>query len=317
MLRDFIDSIPLRKRLVDLLGVRDLLLGPRVPLAPETLWKREIPEGTIEKVRIQLEPGVTTCLYLCLPAGATAPQRPFLCLQGHSTGMHTSIAVEWSDETTPKPIAGDRDFAIGCLRRGIAAVCLEQRYMGENSTLDGRAPDCKHYAAIALLSGRTAIGERVFDVDRAIDYLATHPEFDLSQVGVMGNSGGGTTAMFAGPVLPRLTHVMPSCSFSSFHDSIGTIYHCICNYIPRLYDLGESADVLGLIAPRPLVIVNGREDGIFPLSAANKQFARLEAIYATAGAPGNVRHVVGPEGHRFYADLAWAEMLPLWRLADK
>lgn len=312
-LQAFIDSVPLRKDLVDHLGVRDLLLAPRVPLAPETLWKRDIPEGSIEKVRIQLEPGVATCLYVCLPAGATGPQRPFLCLQGHSTGMHTSIAVEWKDETQPKAIAGDRDFAIGCLRRGIAAVCLEQRYMGENSTREDRSPDCAHYASIALLSGRTAIGERVFDVDRAIDYLATRPDFDLSQVGVMGNSGGGTTSMFAGAVLPRLTHGMPSCSFSSFRDSIGTIHHCVCNYVPGLYDVGESADVLGLTAPRPLVIVNGREDAIFPLSAANEQFERLQAIYAAAGAPDNVRHVVGPEGHRFYADLAWAEMLPLWR----
>lgn len=312
-LRDFIDSIPLRKSLVDLLGVRDLLLGPRVPLAPETLWKRDIPEGSIEKVRIQLEPGVSTCLYVCLPAGAKGPQRPFICLQGHSTGMHTSIAVEWRDETVPKAIGGDRDFAIGCLRRGIAAVCLEQRYMGENSTRPDHTPDCAHYATICLLSGRTALGERVFDVDRAIDYLSTRPDFDLSQVGVMGNSGGGTTSMFAGAVLPRLTHVMPSCSFSSFRASIGTIHHCVCNYVPRLYELGESADVLGLIAPRPLVIVNGRLDDIFPLDAANEQFARLEAIYAAAGAVDRVRHVVGPEGHRFYVDPAWAEMLPLWR----
>ncbi len=313
MLRDFIDSSPLRKCLVDLLGNRDLLLGPRVPLAPETLWTREIPEGSIEKVRIQLEPGVSTCLYICVPAGAAAPQRPFLCLQGHSTGMHKSIAVDWRDETTPLDVAGDRDFALGGLRRGIAAVCLEQRYMGENSTLPDHTPDCRHYANICLLSGRTALGERVFDVDRAIDYLATRPDFDLSQVGVMGNSGGGTTSMFAGAVLPRLTHVMPSCSFSSFHASIGTIHHCICNYIPRLYELGESGDVLGLTAPRPLVIVNGREDAIFPLDAANEQFEHLKSIYAASGAPDAVRHVVGPEGHRFYADLAWAEMLPLWK----
>ena len=63
----------------------------------------------------------------------------------------------------------------------------------------------------ALMRGRTILGERVFDVDRTIDWMASRGGFDMTQIGIMGNSGGGTTSMFAGAVLPRLTHVMPSC----------------------------------------------------------------------------------------------------------
>lgn len=308
-----IDPVPLRRKLVDLLGIRDLLLGERIPLAPETLWHRDIDEGSIEKVRIHLQPGVSTCLYICLPRGAKPPYHPFLCVQGHSTGMHKSIGVDWRDETTPIENTGDRDFALGCLRRGVAAVCLEQRAMGENSAEPDHTPGCYLVAATALLEGRTLLGLRVFDADRALDYLATRPDFDLSRVGMMGNSGGGTTTMFAGAVLQRLTHLMPSCAFSSFHASIGAMRHCICNYIPGLYEFGEAADVMALAAPRALVIVNGATDPIFPLSAANEQFERLRAVYEAAGAGDRLRHVVGPEGHRFYADLAWEQMLPLWQ----
>lgn len=301
-----------RRELTDLLGITELMTAERCALAPRSLWKRDIGPGTVEKIVFQSEPGVENKLYLCLPHNVTPPYHAFLCLQGHSTGMHTSIAVDWHDETTPLTIEGDRDFAIGCMKRGIPAVCLEQRYMGENSTDPDHKPACYEPAMRALLRGRTALGERIFDVDRVIDYLASRGDFDLSKLGIMGNSGGGTTSMFAGAILPRLTHVMPSCSFSTFADSIGAMYHCSCNYIPGLLCYGESADVLGLIAPRPLVVVSGKEDSIFPIGPAKQQFARLQEIYTAAGAEQNCKHVYGDGGHRFYAVPAWNAMLPYW-----
>ncbi len=302
-----------RRELTDLLGIAELMTAERCALEPRSLWKRENEFGTIEKITVHSEPGVENRIYLCLPREVKPPYRAFICVQGHSTGMHTSIAVDWHDETTPIPIEGDRDFAIGCMKRGIPAVCLEQRYMGENSTDPDHKPACYEPAMCALLRGRTALGERVFDVDRVIDYLASRGDFDLSRIGIMGNSGGGTTSMFSGAILPRLTHVMPSCSFSSFAESIGAMHHCACNYIPGLLCYGESAEVLGLIAPRPLVVVNGRLDDIFPLAPAQRQFARLQEIYAAAGAKDNCKHVLGDGGHRFYAEPAWDAMLPFWR----
>lgn len=299
------------KNLKALLGIEELL-QQRPPLNPRSLWKRETELGTIEKIMFQTEEGIENRIYLCLPKGAKPPYRSFICMQGHSTGMHVSLGVEWKDEKTPYKVEGDRGFAIDCMKFGIAAICLEQRAMGENSTDPEHKPSCYEPAMRALLRGRTILGERVYDVDRVIDYLESRGDFDMTHLGVMGNSGGGTTSMFAGALLPRLTHVMPSCSFSSFAGSIGAMYHCSCNYIPGLYLYGESADVLGLTAPRDLVIVNGAQDNIFPLTDANREFARLEKIYEAAGAKGKCHHVVGPEGHRFYADPAWKVMLPLF-----
>ena len=87
--------------------------------------------------------------------------------------------------------------------------------------------------------------------------------------------------------------------------------HCTCNYIPNLLHFGEAADVLGLAAPRELVVISGAEDKIFPLGEARRQFARLERIYAAAGAPEKLRHVVGPEGHRYYAEAGFAALAEL------
>ncbi len=298
--------------LKQILGLTKLEKLERKPIVAKSIWRRVTELGTIEKMEFSPEEGEKACFYVCLPANASKPYKTFICLQGHSTGMHTSIAVKWSDEITPLDVAGDRDFALGCMRRGIAAFCLEQRYMGERSSdLKEHRPACQLPTLQNMMIGRTAIGDRVYDVDRLIDYLYTRDDIDRSKLGVMGNSGGGTTSMFAGAVLDRLTHVMPSCSFSSFRGSIGSMFHCACNFVPGLLEYGESADVVGLTAPKSLVIVSGREDNIFPIDEAKRQFKRLETIYAAAGATGKCVHAIGNEGHRFYAEEGWGAMLPM------
>ncbi len=298
--------------LKQLLGLDRLEKLERKPIVPESAWKRTTPLGTIEKLYFSPEEGEKAGIYVCLPENAKPPYKTFICLQGHSTGMHNSIAVEWEDESIPKEIEGDRDFALHCMRRGIAAICLEQRYLGERSHKADRTHGCQLPSLQNLMIGRTAIGDRVYDVDRLLDYLYTREDIDKSHIGILGNSGGGTTSMFAGALLPRITHVIASCSFSSFRASIGSISHCCCNYVPGLLEYGESADAVGLTAPKPLVILNGRFDDIFPLEDADRQFARLEKIYAAAGAPGKCIHAVGEGGHRFYDKEAWDAMGPFF-----
>lgn len=281
----------------------------RCALAPRTLWKRPHALGTIEKVAFACEPGSDAVAYACLPS--TPPRGWVICLQGHSTGMHLSIAVA-QDEATPVSPEGDRDFALGCLRRGWAALCLEQRAFGERREAGCRtATGCDTAAPHALLVGRTLLGERVWDVDRAIDYLLARGDADPARIGVLGQSGGGTTAMFAIALLPRLAFAVPSCCFCRFRDSILAMPHCICNYVPGLVPAFDMADILALASPKPVVVVNGAQDGIFPLSGARSEFARLSAAYAAAGAAGRCRHVIGGGGHDFYAAPAWDALLGL------
>jgi len=298
------------------------LLGPmpaasdRVDLNVRSLWKREHELGTIEKIVFTAAPMSDVPAYVCLPRDAKPPYKFFICVQGHSTGMHNSIAVDRETNTKPLAVAGDRDYALGCMRRGVAALCIEQSSFGERrervQESDGEM-GCHKASMHAIMLGRTLIGERVFDVDRGIDYLASRGDVDMKRVGVMGNSGGGTTSLFAAAVLPRIAAAMPSCYFCTFRDSIMSVHHCMCNYVPGLMQQAEMADVMGLFAPRPVVLVAGAKDDIFPIDATRKAFRQLKRIYAAAGAADNCRLVVGPEGHRFYADLAWPKMLKLMK----
>jgi dienelactone hydrolase len=302
----------LRRKLRTLIGA-DYWPRERVPLQVRSIWRREVELGVIEKIAFTSEPGAEVLAYLCLPKNAKPPYTWCICLQGHTSGMHHSIAVSQTEEAG-FTVAGDRDFGLGCMARGVAALCLEQRSFGERGEKlqkhRGTHP-CHDAVMRSLMLGSTLVGERVFDVDRAIDYLLTRPDCHPKRIGVMGNSGGGTVTIYSAALLSRLAFAMPSCAFCNFRQSILNIHHCGDNYVPGLYRVAECGEVLGLLAPRPVVVVAGRHDEIFPLAGVTVEFEKLQRIYAAAQAADQCQLVIGAEGHRFYAGQGWSAMLPL------
>jgi len=249
---------------------------PRTSLNTRTLWCRDHPFGTIEKVVFTSEQYCDLPAYVCLPRDARPPYRFLICLQGHNSGMHNSIGVDREDETKPIEVEGDRDFGLGCMRRGFAALCIEQRSFGERrEQVQERVSEhgCHDAVMHALMLGRTLLGERVYDVDRGIDYLASRGDADMRRIGVMGNSGGGTASLFSAALLPRIAFAMPSCYFCTFTDSIMSIYHCSDNYVPGLLKYAEMADVMGLFAPSRSSLWRVRTTRYFPSGASGRRFA--------------------------------------------
>ena len=286
------------------------LLGMAAITKPESLavqWgeKEAVDYGSRQRFSFTSEPGVDVPGYILWPA--TPPERVIICLQGHSSGMHISlgIAKEEGDEAT---IAGGRDFAVQAVKRGYAAVVIEQRCFGERQAVRGvgsRGERCHRASMNSLLMGRTMIGERVWDISRTLDLIEATPALAGLPVYCMGNSGGGTATYYAAALEPRLAGAMPSCAVCEFRMSITPIDHCVCNYVPGLLNWFEMGDLGVLIAPRPLLVVAGRTDPIFPLEGVRKAFSTIEQAYARAGAPASCRLLVGEGGHQFFPDEAW------------
>ncbi len=301
----------LRRKLRKLVGY-DAMPKDRCALKSRRLWKQDHSLGTIEKVVFTSEPKAEVTAYVCIPKDVASPYKCMISLQGHNSGMHHAIGVEREDETKAMPVEGDRDFGIQCMSHGVAALCIEQRAFGERreqKTAVSQRTMCHETAVHALMLGRTLIGERVFDVDRGIDYLAARGDVDMKSIGVMGNSGGGTVSMFSAALLPRLALAAPGSHFCRFRESIMSICHCTCNYVPGLYNVADMPDILGLFAPKPVIVVNGKDDEIFPIKPTRKAFRSLKRIYDGCGAGDNCHLVVGTEGHRYYADQAWPLIL--------
>jgi cephalosporin-C deacetylase-like acetyl esterase len=293
-------------KLRELLGI----LPEKVPLNIRIEYEQE--HDLFREIRFVFSPEAHADIpcHLLIPLQKQAPFPVIICLQGHTTGMHLSLGRPKYKGDKKLVAGGDRDFAIQTVRQGYAALVLEQRCFGERK--DQRPPEiaafghtCHHAAMTALLLGRTMIGERTWDVSRAIDALKEFPEIDTGRIGCMGNSGGGTITYFTACLDERIGLAMPSCYVCTFRDSIASIDHCADNYIPGILQYFEMADLAGLIAPRPLIIVAGRDDPIFPLSGVKETFDTIQQIYNAAGAPERCRLIIGKGGHRFYAAQAW------------
>lgn len=287
----------------------------------------DMPEKTEPKLRIEWQKEydafVEYCLvffseeyvevpcHLWIPQKASKPCPVIICLQGHSTGMHISMGRPVFKGDEELIAGGDRDFARQIVKEGYAALVLEQRGFGTRKSEKELVSEpnggctCTHPAMVAMLIGRTLIGERIWDISRAIDVLENFPEIDLERVAVMGNSGGGTAAFYAACMDERIKVVMPSCSVCTYKRSITATSHCVCNYIPGAAKYFDMGDLSCLIAPRKIIVVAGEQDNDFFIDGVRDACTTIKKVYEKAGEPNNCQLVIGSEGHRFYAEQSW------------
>ena len=293
-----------RKKLAELLGM-DRMKKPE-DSAFVLEYKKEEANFTEYRFRVQSEEGYSFPCVMLVPPTVTEKTPTVFCLQGHSTGMHISLARPIYENDVKSISGGDRDFAVRAVKEGCIAVAVEQRNFGECGGKPAGGPDCHVATMSALLFGRTTIGERVHDTSCAIDAVLANFDFvNPDRIILMGNSGGGTATIYAAALDERISLAMPSCALCTYKDSIAAMPHCVCNFVPHIAEYFDMGDLCGLIAPRALVAVNGREDDIFPDHGVREAYAQIEELYRAAGAPDRCRLVTGEGGHRFYADDAW------------
>lgn len=266
----------------------------------------------IEKRFLSSEPGMEIPFYLLLPDGAT-PQNPVplvLTPHGHGRrGKEVYVGNYESEEEKEHAESGERDIALQAVRAGYAAIAMDVRGFWEMARRDeidaGQKNSCEELQRRALMLGRSLIGERVYDIGRLIDYATTRPEIESSRIAITGNSGGGTVSLFAAALDSRIQVAVPGSYFCSFEASILSVHHCMCNVIPGISRCVEMSDIAGLVAPRPILFVNGVEDPLFPFDATRTAFANVRRIYTDAGVEERCRLYAGPGGHRYYSHDVW------------
>ena len=207
-------------------------------------------------------------------------------------------------------LAHNYDYGRQLAEHGFVAFVPEQRGFGERMEtwpdmtrfVDGDpmwACSCRAVAFNAMLMGKTAIGLRVWDVMRTIDYIRSRPEDLTDDIGCLGLSGGGTTALFAAALDPRITVAVVSGYLNTFRASIMSIVHCECNYVPRILEYAEMSDIAGLIAPRPLLIEGGLQDDIYPVQATEAAYEKVSEVYRLLGVPERLDKDIFPGPHQF------------------
>lgn len=270
----------LKDKVIELLGG----FPERVALEPQVLERKEFEDYIREKVAFHSAPYIDIPAYVLLPKDSVGKIPGVVAVHGHGYGKNDLVGL-WEDGTERSvPDGYHKDFALEIMRRGMVVIVPDQIGFGQRRELEDiqkgyNTSSCRKLAFWAQMLGKTAVGMRVWDIMRCIDYLNTLPQVDQDRIGCMGISGGGTTTLFTAALDERIKAAVVSGYLCTFKDSIMSIYHCECNYVPGILKYAEMYDIACMIAPRSLLIESGTKDDIFPIKAVDIAYEHVRKAY--------------------------------------
>jgi len=156
--------------------------------------------------------------------------------------------------------------------------------------------------------GYTPAGVECWNGMRGIDYLVSRPEVDPDRIAVTGISGGGAATWWIAGADLRVKVAVPVSGMADLRSYVPNRVingHCDCMFLYNTFGWPWTR-IAGLIAPRPLLVVNSDQDDIFPMDANERLINRLERLYSLFGASDLVDSVVSVGGHAYRQDIRQA-----------
>ncbi len=261
----------LRRQLLDMLGLDPL--PKRTPLKAQITGSLQREAYRIEKIVFQSLPGLYVTGNFYIPKGSAKGLPAILYLCGHS----------------PHPLGAKfqyQDRAIWFASHGYPCLVLDTHEFGELAGIHHGTHDLNMWHWLSL--GYTPAGVEVWNAIRALDYLETRPEVDAKRIGLTGISGGGAMTWYTAAVDERIAAAAPVCStftWGSQAEHWVARGQCDCIYYLNSYQW-DFPVVAALIAPRPLLILSGQKDTIFPPDGYHEVFQRGKRVYDLYSGPG-------------------------------
>jgi dienelactone hydrolase len=262
----------------------------QAPQDQPVLLERVQCEGYVrERVEWTTHDGLRMPVYVLIPDGADKDLPAVVALHGHGYGSREIVGLE-PDGSDRQGIAGlHKDFAVDLVKQGFVVAAPEllgfgDRRLAEDIEAGPKQSSCFRISAHLMMLGQSIAGVRVTETMQAVGYLMSRPEVNPQKIGCMGISGGGLIAAFTAGLDERIGATVVSGYANTFEDSILERAHCLDNYIPGVLLEAEMPELIGLIAPRGLLIESGDTDMVFPRNGTLRAYEVLSRIYEAAGA---------------------------------
>lgn len=276
----------LRARLKYLLGTS----FPGAFLGCRQVAATDLDGWLLEDLRFETEDEEIPAWFLRPPAGQ-APVPALVYAHAHGKRYHIG-RTEFLDG---RP-AMQGPYAPDLRRLGCAALCLEMPSFGARAE-----PAEEARTKSWLWRGGTLIGQMLAEQQAGLDWLTRHPSIDPQRIGAMGFSMGSTLSFWLAALDERVAAAVALCSMSDLAHLVasgGHDRHGLYMTVPGLLNAARTGQIVGLTAPRSLLIGAGMEDWSTPPEAFAVARADIEMAYADAGAPERiVFHVEPAHGH--------------------
>ena len=292
-----------------------------VPLNPEITDKVKKNGYTRYKVTYSVTPYRKTEAFLLIPDGLTKPAPAVIALHDH--GGFYYYGKEKITETEDQPMIlkdfinkayGGRPYADELARRGFVVLCPDAFYFGsqridisllddyflrdypdikssdKNKAINAFNQFCSPYENIIARyifdSGTTWPGI-LFHGDRvSVDYLLTRAEVDPARIGCIGLSIGGFRSAHLFGLDPRISVGIDAGWMTSYSKQIDNHlrHHTWMIYVPGQLSFLDLPDVVTLSIPKPLMIINCKQDQLYTMTAMEAAADKIGEVYEKADA---------------------------------
>ncbi len=275
------------------------------PLKPEEGEPQRKDGYRILRVTYAVEPEDRVPAYLLIPDSATADRpAPGICLWHQHNGQYQLGKSE------PAGLQGDPMHHTGAAlaKEGYVVLCpdalgFEEREQGYRL----RGGNLERFLFLQyVVAGKSMAWKNILDMRRAVDYLASRPEVNADALGCYGHSMGSTHAWLVGPWEPRLKAIVGNCclpTYAAIHRK--QLLHCFPNFIPGLYQFGDTPDIAALIAPRALHLNFGEKDGGSPIEEVREGIKIIRRAYESQHAEKNFTWYIEEGAGHVLSETMW------------
>jgi dienelactone hydrolase len=292
------------------------LLGklPRRPTIPrvKSLTREDRGEYVFEKFEFDNEAGAVVPGYLLLPKGVSGKVPGLLYCHWHGGEYEIGKEELFQARHTPEPPGPT------LAKRGFAVLAIDAYCFGERNGRGPGGPGEKGGSGEMTASkfnlwiGRTLWGMILRDDLMALDYLASRPEVNADRLAVMGMSMGATRAWWLMALDERLKNAVPICCLTRYQNLIQHAdlkAHGIYYYVPNLLNHFDTEAIVALLAPRPVLFLDGDRDSTSPVDGIHEIESAVRPIYRLYNKEANFQSLVfSGQGH-VYTQEMWNKTL--------
>lgn len=232
----------------------------------------------IESITYDAEPNDPIPALLLIPDGVTADKPAPAVAVWHQHNGNWQLG-----KSEPAGIAGlpMHHTGVALAKRGYVVLCPDALCFGERQNPRLQGGNFERYEFLRyVVAGKCMAWKNILDMRRAIDFLVSRPEVQADRIGCYGHSMGSTHCWLVGPFEPRIKCIVGNCclpTYAGIHKEF--LLHCFPNFIPGLYQYGDTPDLAALIAPRPLLLNFGELDGGSPIAEVRAGVKTIQRAY--------------------------------------
>lgn len=272
------------------------------------------------RIMLHLNRYVTVPAYLLVPSGS-GPFPAVVVLHDH--GAKFDIGKEknvkpFADDTVTLAISdawvskyydgiytGDYFAA-----NGYVVLAVDALLWGDRGRKEGARYNSQQALAANLLQmGRSWCGVITSDDMRSVDFLASLPFVDSSRIGAVGFSMGAHRTWMLSAATDKVRAAAAVCwmcttdslmTLTNNQNKGGSAYAMI---VPRLRRYLDYPHVAAISCPKPLLLINGRKDKLFPVAGVQSAYDYLRGVWRQCGADEKLETTFYDTTHTFNAEM--------------